>query len=493
MEGNFDQQWMQPQTFGAGKALSPELLKWMAQQQPSASGWDGGGQTFGGYTVAPVNGIQTGSDGSISNPGIQGYVSENNTQSQLDNIYDPNAVANLYGADGGYQSSFTPEDPYKMDWQEKLILAGLAAGGGATMMGFGGGFGTMGANGAFLGEGALSGIGAWDAALASAPSWSAGGAAGAMGEFLGEAPWTPTPNSTPLDFSSLPATQKSSFLESLKSLAPESLKALDASIPGGLKSLLGPAAALLGAAAGAEGTPGSSETSTRKMDPRMDALVYGESGIAPRVQGLLDPQMADAKKYGDEMTAKGSSLLDINVAGNGTGQVKLENPTTPTNPYLSGMADDIQRRTMEMLQKNNLGIQSSYVGGGGMGNTRMGVAQGTAAGDSADYLSGNLSKLYGSSYDGDMNRSLSKYQGDQSFYTGQRGQDLMQVGAGADLLKSGLQMPMQPLEQASRIYAPFTGFGNTTNSTPEKDSGWQGVAGGLLTGAAFGKSMNWWG
>jgi hypothetical protein len=225
------------------------------------------------------------------------------------------------------------------------------------------------------------------------------------------------------------------------------------------------------------------------MDPRMDALFYND--LAPRTQGLLGSSMPQAQAAGDVMTAQGTSLLNRPTAGNGVGQVTLNAPTTNTNPYLSSMADDVQRRTQEMLQKNNLGIQSNYVGNG-MGNTRQGVAQGVAAGKAADYLSGNLSNMFGTQYSNDQNRALQQYGMDQSFYTGQRGQDLAQVGVGAGLVQQGLQSPWQPLQNASQTYSPFTGFGSTTNSTPDQKGGWQGAVGGLLTGASLGKQMGWW-
>jgi hypothetical protein len=72
---------------------------------------------------------------------------------------------------------------------------GLAAGtAGAGAVGAAEGAGAVGSGAGFVGEGALSGVGAWDAALASSPSWTAGaagaGAAGAAGSGGGGAATT---------------------------------------------------------------------------------------------------------------------------------------------------------------------------------------------------------------------------------------------------------------------------------------------------------------
>lgn len=158
-----------------GQNLSSDITTALAQQTPSASGWDGGGMAFGGSTVAPVSGIQTSESGGITNLGPQGYVSQNNAQSQIDNTYDPNTVANLYGQDGTFQQSFTPEDPYKQDPMELAILAAIAAGGVATFAGLGGA-GAAGGAGSGSGAAAAGGAGAADAAISAAAGSAAAGA-----------------------------------------------------------------------------------------------------------------------------------------------------------------------------------------------------------------------------------------------------------------------------------------------------------------------------
>jgi hypothetical protein len=67
-----------------------------------------------------------------------------------------------------------------------LAVAGFGLGAQALAAGAAGGGAGAASGAGFVGEGAASGIGAWDAAAASAPSWSAGAGAAGSGAFLGE-------------------------------------------------------------------------------------------------------------------------------------------------------------------------------------------------------------------------------------------------------------------------------------------------------------------
>src|SRR5689334_12418379 len=99
-----------------------------------------------------------------------------------------------------------------------------------------------------------------------------------------------------------------------------------------------------------------------------------------------------------------------------------------SNPWGSAMGDDIQRRTQQMLDQSLSGIRGNFVGTGGLGGSRQGIAQGQAIQGAADSLQGNLGNLYGGMWNNDQNRQLSQYGMDQNFYTQQRGQDQSQVG-----------------------------------------------------------------
>lgn len=221
---------------------------------------------------------------------------------------------------------------------------------------------------------------------------------------------------------------------------------------------LGLATTALGAFGGAQGQD-ASQTSTRAMDPRMDSLFYG--GLAPAAMGLLGGQMPSAINAGNQMMSVGSGLL---------GQTA---PTTATNPYLKSIADDMQRRTSDMLGQNNLSIQGNSVSSGGLGGSRQGVAQGIAAGNAADSLQGNVANLYGTAYTGDQNRLL------------------QQQTLGAGLMSQGLNTQFSPIQNTVQAFSPFTGFGSTTN-TAETGGGWQGALGGALGAAQLSKNMGWW-
>lgn len=169
------------------------------------------------------------------------------------------------------------------------------------------------------------------------------------------------------------------------------------------------------------------------------------------------------------------------------------------NPWMGGMADDIGRRTNDMLGKNLAGIQGQFVGMGGLGGDRWRIAQGEAIGRATDSYQGNLANLYGGMWNNDQNRQLqyrgqdlSRYQGDQSFWTQQRGQDLQAQDQGFRFLLGGLQAPWIPQQNTSGIYNHYTGFGSGTNSS-EQGGGWQGAIGGALGGAQFAKNLGWYG
>lgn len=250
---------------------------------------------------------------------------------------------------------------------------------------------------------------------------------------------------------------------------------------------LGLAATALGGLAGAQGN-NASTSQTQSMNPALNGYVYDD--LLPRTQGLLSAQMPAAFQSGMQMVGAGQGLLAAPVAGNGVGQVKLKAPNTATNPYLSGMADDIQRRVNDATGQSLLGIQGNSVASGGLGGSRQGVAQGQALKGAADSLAGNLANLYGTQYSQDQNRALQQYGMDQSFYGQQRGQDLQAKGLGADLTSAGYGMQWAPIKAATSTYAPFSGFGTTTNSA-QSGGGWMGALGGALGAGQLAKNAGW--
>jgi hypothetical protein len=194
---------------------------------------------------------------------------------------------------------------------------------------------------------------------------------------------------------------------------------------------------------------------------------------------------------------------------------------TPS-PFLSAQADDIGRRTQEMLGQNNNQIRGSAIAAGGLGGGRQGVAEGVAAGKAADYLSGNLAQLFGGDYQASQGRGLQRYGIDRStelgtlnsdrnfalggrgldlqdqgqqlgFYSQQRAQDQSGAALGAALYGQGTQGQWGPIQSANGILAPYASNGTTITNNGDSGFNWQGLIGGLGAGAQFGQNAGWWG
>lgn len=181
-----------------------------------------------------------------------------------------------------------------------------------------------------------------------------------------------------------------------------------------------------------------------------------------------------------------------------------------SNPWMTPVANDMGRRTMQGLGQGFNMIRSNSAGVGGLGGSRQGVAEGMAMQGAFDSLQGNLANLYGADWTGQQNRNLTRYGMDQNyslgmgglenqrygmdqnFYTSQRGQDLQQVGLGAQLYGLGQQGPWGSLNNAGSIYGGIGG-GNTNVTIGGQGGGWQGALGGALGGAQLGKNLGWWG
>jgi hypothetical protein len=302
-------------------------------------------------------------------------------------------------------------------------VAGGSALGGTAAMGAGAagmGGAELGGSGAFLGEGAASGIPAWDGAAgsgiagASSPSYwdtitktlgGSGGTGGSMGS-----------------------------------------------------NLLGLGSTALGALGGYQGQDNSA-SSTRQLPAYLQGPVAND--LIPRTQGLLAQQMPSAYGAGSEMMAKGSGLL---------GQTA---PNTATNPFATGILNDMQRRHGEVIDQRLQGISGNAVSVGGLGGSRQGVAQGQAISQGADNFAGQGFNFMGGLYNADQNRLRQDWT----------------IGSG--LMNQGLNTQFQPLQNASQIYSPYSGFGTTTNNQ-NNGGGWMGAAGGALGAAQMGKNLGWW-
>jgi len=261
-------------------------------------------------------------------------------------------------------------------------------------------------------------------------------------------------------------------------------------IPGISNSqLLGAGVSTLGGVASGSGAGAGGAGGGGGLDPRLEPYIYGSGGLLPQAQGLLGSQMPLAQQQSAQLASTGGGLLGQPISGNGVGQVPLGQSNVPNDPYLSGVAGDISRRTQELLAQNNNAIAGRQVSAGGLGSTRMGVAQGVAAGQAADSLQGQLANLYSSAWNQDANRNLQKYQTDTNFYDSQRRTDLAGTQLGGGLLSQSQQQAFAPLAQANDIYKPYSNLNSAAGSSDNK---WLT---GLSTGMGiYGTGMNagWW-
>ncbi|QJW84366.1 hypothetical protein HK414_13015 [Ramlibacter terrae] len=294
----------------------------------------------------------------------------------------------------------------------------------------------------------------------------------------------------------------------------------------GMKTALGVASALGGAAGGAKGESAEKTTST-ELPSHLQGPV---SNLFGQATGLLNAQLPETIAQGQSTVKQGQGLLGMPIAGNGTGllnmpknnvkdlaKVKLGTVNFNNNPYMKDAEAALGMRTRELLSDNNLQIQGNAVSSGGLGGSRQGLAQGIAAGKAADYLQSNLAGMYSNARENQSNRNLtqygmdqnynlagrgqniqlrgqdlSKYQGDQQFYGQQRQQDQSGAALGAGLVAQGQQAPWNTLGNANDIFKSYFGNGNQTTSA-QSGGGWSGALGGLMQGIGYGSKMGWWG
>lgn len=189
--------------------------------------------------------------------------------------FDRYSTAGQYTGTGNYAPATNIE---KQLLKYGLALAGTAAAGGAFGKMFGGGASSGGAGG-FIGEGAASGIPAWDGAVGGS-MLSAGEGLAATGASVGGAAAGATGGSG------------GGLLSGL--------------LPSGLKGVIGPAAMLAGGLLGSKPQE-TSQTSTRSIDPRFENAIFGQGGLLGMVQGNLANRAT---------SGVGQRLMNIPVRGN---------------------------------------------------------------------------------------------------------------------------------------------------------------------------------
>jgi hypothetical protein len=280
----------------------------------------------GGYNYVPQyqfsgdgSGAESGS-GNSQYTGLAGYRTADgqagNKNTAVD-LYDPSG--NSTGSAKWDMSSSWLDNPYLpfalvAAGMAPAVLGSMGAGAGAAagnsfdggilnstvMNGVGGAGGAEGAAGAALGNsfdgGALN-----SAVMNGGAAGAAGGGAGTLGTMgtLSTA-GMPALSAMPGEMATLGAAGAGAgLLGAGSALAP----------------YLGLGATALGALAGSQGVKNETN-STKSMDPRMDALFYGD--LAPRVQGLLAQQMNPQTLAGwQQIQNAGLGLLSQPVAGNG--------------------------------------------------------------------------------------------------------------------------------------------------------------------------------
>lgn len=224
-----------------------------------------------------------------------------------------------------------------------------------------------------------------------------------------------------------------------------------------------------------------------------------------------------------------------------------------TNPYLQDQANAITQTATQNLNNNILpGLNAGAMQAGGYGGSRQGIAQGLAIGQTNQGITNSLAGLYGNAYEGDQTRQnqaamnaaslanqraiaemqnatthelglgnlalgnkqadnsynlglgnlgLGSTQANQNFYTAQRGQDLQQMGLGAQIAGQGnlglsnqgqqlyqngqtqQQAPWQALGNLSQLFAPYTGLNSSSSQTTPGPSAINSAIGGGLTAA----------
>jgi hypothetical protein len=417
---------------------------------------------------------------------------------------------NTYNNDGSLVKSgivnWAGNDPLKDALKNFALVAGagLAAGGlagagaGGAGAGSAGGAGAAAAGDAFL-PGAL-GAGGSEVAMGSLipglEAYALPAAAGAAGGAVaGDAfmPGALGAGGAPVASGGLIPGLESYALPAAGAGGGGFMSALQNAAPSGASSWLGPAATALGGLAGSQGQE-SSQSSQRRTDPRVDPYLFG-SGANPGLLGYTQQQLASQMSPGgmagyDQMQSVGRGLLGTPVAG--AAGADFSGYGGQSNPWMSATADEIGRRTQEGLGQAFNQIRSNAVGVGGLGGSRQGIAESNAIKGAMDSMQGQLAGLYGTDWTNSQNRGLTQRSQDMGYDISRRGQDLTQIGLGADLYNRGAQGGWLPLQNASSIFNSTAGNNVTSTSASEQGGGALGALGGMLGTAAIGDKLGWW-
>jgi hypothetical protein len=185
-----------------------------------------------------------------------------------------------------------------------------------------------------------------------------------------------------------------------------------------------------------------------------------------------------------------------------------QTPAYSPNPYLEDQVKGITTGFNRNLQEQVLpGLRSKFIGSGGLGGSRQGIAEGLATARSGEGLSNAITNLYANDYENSQNRNLqagiaagnsgmqaramdmqnelARLNSERNFYSTNRGQDISQLGLAAGLLGQanqgflgqgqgiyglGLQeqnAPWQQLQNYSGLLQPYTQAGATNQNSQQ--------------------------
>ena len=233
---------------------------------------------------------------------------------------------------------------------------------------------------------------------------------------------------------------------------------------------------------GLDWSPQNAANATRQMTQAMQQYGWTADQVGQNL-GFTGQQINDhIAKY--DAPSSGAQLSGAGGAGmSGYGNM-------PQNPYLPTIANDITRRSTDMMNAGIRQARGAAIMAGGFGGTGQGLLENAAIKGSVDNLAGQLGNLYGSAWNQDQSRDLQRYGMDQSFYGQQRGQDLQAAGLGASLLGQGVNLPWSPIQNAANIGSGFSGTGGSV-TTPGQGGGAQGILGGMLAAAQLAKNFGY--
>ena len=214
---------------------------------------------------------------------------------------------------------------------------------------------------------------------------------------------------------------------------------------------------------------------------------------APQAQPMAAPAAPANFGMGGPASGGGNNMGAMQATGYAPQGVQNNAPGPANgggNPYLDMQGGAIARRMSDNMNRNIMPqIDQGAMAAGQFGGSRQGVVQANALKDMNLGLGDSLSNLYGNDWNATQNRNLSRYQGDQGFYTQQRGQDQNGALLGANLYSQGMQGQWDPLTHASQVYSPYTGIkSETTNQS--QGGGAMGAFGGAMGAAQLWKNFN---